>query len=220
MAERSWLALFLTLALGGALADQVSKYAVFHRLYAASRPVTLDGARQGERVVLPGVFELLAQFTPDRETGTGPRARLRTLGGNALPAVNHGALFGFLRHHESLANGLFAAISLIAACAITWWAGRPSVRHDRGLVFALGLILAGTLGNLFDRLVFDGVRDFLHWHYHDAFDWPVFNLADCFLVVGALLLLAQAFLAKSHAAQPAATLADSPPVPEEIAQPG
>jgi lipoprotein signal peptidase len=52
------------------------------------------------------------------------------------------------------------------------------------------LILAGTLGNLFDRVVFGGVRDFLYFYW---FEWPVFNVADCFLVCGAGLLLLQAF---------------------------
>ena len=51
---------------------------------------------------------------------------------------------------------------------------------------------AGTLGNFYDRVVFNGVRDFLHWNYR--FDWPVFNIADCCLVCGAALLLVQAFL--------------------------
>ena len=54
---------------------------------------------------------------------------------------------------------------------------------------ALGLILGGTIGNLYDRLVFGGVRYFLYFHY---IEWPVFNIADCCLVVGAGLLLVQA----------------------------
>ncbi len=55
---------------------------------------------------------------------------------------------------------------------------------------ALGLILSGTLGNLFDRVVFNGGRDFLYFYW---IEWPVFNVADCCLVCGAFLLLAQAF---------------------------
>jgi len=90
-----------------------------------------------------------------------------------------------------LANGGFAVISLLAALAIVYWCSQKTTARDRWLCSALGLILAGTLGNLYDRLVFGGVRDFIHWDYF--FNWPVFNVADCCLVCGACLLLIQAF---------------------------
>src|SRR4029077_16456904 len=93
--------------------------------------------------------------------------------------------------YESLANGGFAVISLLAAAAILYWSTQKAMARDLALCAALGLILAGTLGTLYDRVVFNGVRDFLHWNY--LFDWPVFNIADCCLVVGAFLLLIQAF---------------------------
>jgi len=189
MAERSYRKLFWGLAVVGLVLDQVSKYGVFRWLY--------NGGQGDQREVVPSAFELLARFT--RESGSGP---LRTGGGDLMPEVNHGALFGFLGQHVALANALFAVISLAAAGAIAWWSSRPSARHERGLSAALGLILAGTLGNLFDRLVFGGVRDFMHLHYQ-SFDWPVFNLADCCLVCGAFLLLAQAFFGKSAAESPA-----------------
>jgi len=67
---------------------------------------------------------------------------------------------------------------------------------------ALGLILAGTLGNLYDRVVFGGVRDFLFFYY---INWPVFNVADCCLVCGAFLLLIQAFWVHPAAKEPALT---------------
>ena len=66
---------------------------------------------------------------------------------------------------------------------------------------ALGLILAGTVGNLYDRLVFNGVRDFLHFYY---VEWPVFNFADCCLVVGATVLLLQAIFGPHPSEEPAA----------------
>jgi lipoprotein signal peptidase len=53
------------------------------------------------------------------------------------------------------------------------------------------------MGNLYDRVVFGGVRDFLHFY---KFEWPVFNIADCCLVLGAGLLLVQAFLTHPAAA--------------------
>ena len=82
---------------------------------------------------------------------------------------------------------------------------------DGWLCTALGLILAGTLGNLFDRVVFGGVRDFLYFYW---IEWPVFNVADCFLVCGAGLLLLQAFTSsaadkhKPAAAEAAAAVAE------------
>src|SRR5207244_9224832 len=90
--------------------------------------------------------------------------------------------------YSSLANGLFALISVLAAVAIAYWSTRPTATRDASLCAALGLILGGTLGNLYDRLIFGGVRDFLYFHY---IEWPVFNIADCCLVCGAFLLLAQ-----------------------------
>ena len=109
------------------------------------------------------------------------------------PTVNHGALFGLFGEHKHLANTAFAFISVVAAVAIAYWSLRRSTARDKPLCAALGLILAGTLGNLYDRIVFFGVRDFLHFHIQGHFEWPVFNVADCCLVCGAFLLLVQAF---------------------------
>src|SRR5207245_2108763 len=101
------------------------------------------------------------------------------------------------KEYKHLANGIFAAISVLAALAIIFWSTRPTTARDRALCASLGLILAGTLGNLYDRLIFNGVRDFLYFRLMDGekivFNWPVFNFADCCLVCGACLLLLQAF---------------------------
>jgi lipoprotein signal peptidase len=183
MVERSYRWLFWSLVVLGLLLDQGSKYGVFRWLY--------HEGTGGEWVIVPGAFRLVAQYT--HEEGAGGRAldSLRTWSGARLPEVNHGALFGMLREYVTLANVLFAVVSVIAAIAITYWSTRRTTARDRFLCAALGLILAGTLGNLYDRLVFNGVRDFLHFYY---INWPVFNVADCCLVVGAFMLLAQAFL--------------------------
>jgi lipoprotein signal peptidase len=172
------------LALTGLALDQSSKYSVF--AWLGEKP-------EHESVVFrtdKGGFQLVAQF--EREDSGDYRLE----GGKRIPHVNQGALFGFLRDHKTLANSGFAVISLLAAAAIVYWSTHRSTARDRWLCAALGLILAGTLGNFYDRIVFNGVRDFLHWNY--LFDWPVFNIADCCLVCGAGLLLLQAF-----AAQPA-----------------
>jgi lipoprotein signal peptidase len=182
MGTRTYRTIFWTLAVAGFLLDQATKYEVFRWLY--------NPRNEGKYQVVPGVFELLSQFTGEREAASGALASLRTWGGDVLPSVNHGALFGLGREHLALANGLFAGVSILAALAIAYWGSRRITAHDSILSLALGLILGGTLGNLYDRLVFGGVRDFLHFYW---FQWPVFNVADCCLVCGAGLLLIQAF---------------------------
>lgn len=103
-----------------------------------------------------------------------------------MPYVNKGALFGFLGNHKELANGMFALISALAAFAILIWVLRSKITVDPWLAASLGLIFGGAIGNCFDRIVFQGVRDFLYFYW---FEWPVFNFADCCLVVGTAILV-------------------------------
>jgi lipoprotein signal peptidase len=194
MAQRSYRGLLWGLALLGLALDQGTKYGVFRWLYeVAEHRHAASGDYHGEYVVIPQVFSLLANFEKREETDQV-----------LTPMVNHGALFGLGRDYVGLANAVFAIVSMAAAVAIAYWSTRRSTARDPALCIALGLILAGTLGNLYDRLVFNGVRDFVLWHYKDVFEWPVFNLADCCLVCGACLLLAQAFWSHSRATAPAA----------------
>lgn len=186
--ERLNRILLYTLAILGFAADQASKYGVFDWLYRVPghRYVVFQTSQDGSER-LQG-FALVAQFERD---GDHSFTILHYPDGTPVPHVNHGALFGFLRDHKTIANGGFALISLLATAAIAWWSRQSATARDRWLCCALGLILAGTLGNFYDRILFNGVRDFLHWDF--LYDWPVFNVADCCLVVGAGLLLVQAF---------------------------
>jgi lipoprotein signal peptidase len=169
------------LAIIGLTLDLGSKYAAFRLLG--------PGGQGGELDVVPGAFKFIAQFTATPlETGTW-RESLQAANGASMPRVNHGALFGIGGGMQFTANGMFAGISLFAACAILIWSRKAATSHDPLLCAALGLILGGTLGNLFDRVVFHGVRDFLYFYW---IEWPVFNVADICLVSGAGLLLLQA----------------------------
>lgn len=191
-AARSYRWLFWLLAIAGFAADQVSKYELFAHLY--------NEGRGGEIVVIPGVFNLhVAPFRSDE--GSGIRRQLRSFRGCEMrPHVNEGALFGIGQGW----NIIFGVVSVIAAAFIIGWSLRATAGQDRFLCVALGLILAGTTGNLYDRIVFDGVRDFLHWY--KWLDWPVFNVADVCLVFGAGMLLLEAFFRtpESERAEPAA----------------
>jgi signal peptidase II len=187
MAERTYRTLFWLLAVGGTLLDQVSKYGVFRWLYHGG-----DGGwwPQGRHL-----FWLEANFLRAEHDPGGPLAPLRTWSGEVPPYLNLGALFGLGQGH----NALFCIISVVAAVAIVYWTTRRAAAQDWLLCAALGLILAGTLGNLYDRVIFAGVRDFLHFKIEGVIDWPIFNLADSCLVCGAMLLLLQAFWTRSPA---------------------
>ena len=205
--ERSYLWLFTLLALVGFAADQTSKYGIFAWLYPE------DNASETRYAVINGVFDLRTLYYFDSHSSENALRFLQTISGERVPFVNKGALFGVGNDGEGL-NSWFAGISILAAIFIVYWVRRPSVACDRWLCLALGLILAGTLGNLYDRVVFAGVRDFLHWYYNEHV-WPDFNIADCCLVGGAGVLLAHSFFAKDPVTEPAKTDA----VPAEAAAP-
>ncbi|MFH1458625.1 MAG: signal peptidase II [Candidatus Omnitrophota bacterium] len=90
---------------------------------------------------------------------------------------NRGAAFGILKNQTLL----FISTSFLAVILI-FFALRDS-RHKRLYSCALSLILGGALGNLIDRLCFGYVIDFLDFRV-----WPVFNIADSAITVGAILL--------------------------------
>jgi signal peptidase II len=184
--HRTYRWLLITFAAIGLTADQTSKYGVFRWLYKDGQYAESYG---NSHEVVPGWFKLIAQFDPDSPRCECGFADLQTWSAPVMPRVNHGALFGMGGSKKGTANGFFAGVSVVAALAIVVWGLRRNTARDPWLMATLGLILAGTVGNLYDRLVFNGVRDFLYFY---RIDWPVFNVADCCLVVGAGLLLFQA----------------------------
>jgi signal peptidase II len=82
----------------------------------------------------------------------------------------------------------FSVAAVIVVLGMIWRAGRAWTLTG----IALGLILGGAIGNLYDRIKFSYVVDFLEvkiYHYH----WPDFNVADSCIVIGAGLLLLEIF---------------------------
>ena len=201
-AARSYRWLFWTLAVVGLVVDQTSKYGLFRELY--------NDGNGGRIVVIPDAFFLDVTYLQqpkqleERQDALRP---LRVWSGEYRPAVNKGALFGIGQDM----NFAFALVSVFAAVVVLYWQSRAQSGRDAFLCIALGLILAGTLGNLYDRIVFDGVRDFLHWN--KWFDWYVFNIADVCLVCGASMLVLEALFAKpkSQPAEGDAEYANAPP---------
>lgn len=104
-------------------------------------------------------------------------------------SYNEGALWGFGRGMP-YSPQIFAAMSVLAAVAIVWWLFVKGAATDARLTAALGLIMAGALGNCHDRVRYGHVRDFVYFHV-DAinFSCAIFNFADNMLVLGAVSLM-------------------------------
>ncbi|MCS5636064.1 MAG: signal peptidase II [Myxococcota bacterium] len=74
---------------------------------------------------------------------------------------------------------------------------------------ALGLVMAGAVGNLIDRIAYGEVVDFIDVHLWAGYTWPTFNIADSSIVLGVLLLLFEVF--RAPGVQEEESLADLPP---------
>jgi len=171
--------LFVGLALGVFVVDLLAKQLAF--TYVADEPIVLTREKIDDgfvvpyhkgKVILPGILQLKL-------------------------TVNRGAVFGMGQGNQAF----FAMVSVMAVVVIGWvfsisragaW-----LQH-----LALALILAGALGNLYDRILYDGVRDMLYlfpgvhlpfnWRWssqsNEVFPW-IFNIADVSLLLGVSGLL-------------------------------
>jgi signal peptidase II len=96
---------------------------------------------------------------------------------------NSGAAFGFAPAGASI----FLIASVVVSIGLVVYVFRnPGTTWNDAVI---GLILGGTVGNGFDRIVFGTVTDFVNLHF-----WPVFNVADSAISVGVVLLIASNFI--------------------------
>lgn len=94
---------------------------------------------------------------------------------------NSGAAFSIFQDSQSL----ILLVTVIALFYIYKSLNNASLKKLDS--FAYSMITGGILGNLFDRLVYGYVIDFLDFRF-GSYNYPVFNLADCFIVVGVIIL--------------------------------
>jgi len=81
---------------------------------------------------------------------------------------------------------IFVGVSVVAAAFILYLMFSNKYFQSKFFKVSLGILLGGLLGNLFDRLVLGGVRDFLAFNF---FDFPVFNVADVAITVSTIMLI-------------------------------
>lgn len=102
-------------------------------------------------------------------------------------AFNSGAAFSFLADGAAWQRWFFVLLAVAMTTVLVVWLGRTS-RRDWRTSLPLALIVGGAVGNLIDRLHAAQVTDFIHLYFRQ-WNYPVFNLADCGITVGAVMLI-------------------------------
>ena len=105
---------------------------------------------------------------------------------------NSGIAFGFFSQAT-------AVVIVLTGLAVIWmlvFFARSGARHPI-LPVSLGLVIGGSMSNLLDRVRLGYVTDFLDLRW-----WPAFNLADSFIVIGVLVLLAALVFAERQPRRP------------------
>jgi signal peptidase II len=116
---------------------------------------------------------------------------------NFTLAFNTGAAFSFLSTAGEWARWFFAGFSfLISSLLLLWLIRTPA--NDKLQSTALAFILGGAVGNFYDRAVNGYVIDFIDVFYKKH-HWPIFNLADTAICIGAFLLILDLILGKKAA---------------------
>lgn len=199
----SWLIL-LCVFTAGLTFDIGMKYWTFANVIGEYRPVpSADGSGGVNMVWVPRPVKLDRQQLLARPeyNPIPPHQGLHVLPWSLLDlqlVINRGAVFGMGQDQRFF----FIAFTLAALTAGLFVFGRFTLARDRMAHLAIGLILAGGVGNLYDRIVYGVVRDFLHmlpgytlpfgWRWPggspELFPW-VFNIADVMLLSGMALLM-------------------------------
>ncbi len=124
-------------------------------------------------------------------------------------SFNKGSAFSLFGEMQG-ARVFLTVVGLLAVGIIIWMAYRARDDQSR-LIWALGLVIGGAVGNLADRIIFGAVTDFVVWKYYDA-RWPTFNVADAALVIGVgLMLVDMVAEAKAEIRAQKAAAASAPP---------
>lgn len=183
---RAWVVMLSVLAVG-LIVDLVSKDLAFARI--ADQPVRIDRA---DVLALPSPSMVGSLLPPHTPMVVVPRVLEFRL------VLNPGAVFGI----GAGKRWFFVVFSTCAMAVGLWMFGTWTHARDAMAHVGVGLVAAGGLGNLYDRLTFACVRDFLHplpgvhlpfglaWPGGERQIWPwVSNVADAILIVGVGLLL-------------------------------
>ena len=104
---------------------------------------------------------------------------------------NDGIAFGLFSFDEQFYYNLISMIIIIVILIIIYVMIKSKGLEKLGFMMVLG----GSLGNIFDRLFYSSVPDFIDLHFYN-FNWFIFNVADIFITLGVILLIYLEFFKK------------------------
>lgn len=106
---------------------------------------------------------------------------------NLTLAYNTGAAFSFLNKASGWQNWFLGGLAICISIIIILWLARTP-RRETWMNIALSLIVAGALGNVWDRMLYGYVVDFLSFHWGD-WHFAIFNIADAAICIGSFMLI-------------------------------
>ena len=106
---------------------------------------------------------------------------------------NKGIAFGLFSLDEKIFYNYLTIFIFIIIVLILFW-----IIKSKGIQkYALSMISGGALGNLFDRIFYRAVPDFIDLHINN-FHWFIFNIADIFITIGVFLMILSEFTVKDR----------------------
>ena len=106
---------------------------------------------------------------------------------------NKGIAFGLFSLDEKIFYNYLTIFIFIIIVLILFW-----IIKSKGIQkYALLMISGGALGNLFDRIFYQAVPDFIDLHINN-FHWFIFNIADIFITIGVFLMILSEFIVKGR----------------------
>ena len=151
-----------------------------------------------KKISLSNFFLILAIFLPDRISKIYVIDQSKkSLSNNLFLSDylnislmwNEGIAFGLFAFDESFFYN-FITILIIMVIIIVFFMILKNKSYKK---YSLILILGGALGNLYDRIFFGAVPDFIDFHIGD-FHWFVFNVADIFISIGVIIMILSEFM--------------------------
>lgn len=104
--------------------------------------------------------------------------------------LNRGVSWGLLHSADTSSFILVGIMSVSVVLILLWFT--ISQWRERFSIVGETLVLSGAISNLIDRVLYKGVVDFIVLSYND-WSWPVFNIADCCIVLGTFLIITKLY---------------------------